>query len=527
MGINVLFVYPNTYGMNMLPPAIALFSALLKQAGHRIQVFDSTYYQTGFGMDADGIKAQNLNVIPFDMGSRGIRMRTTDWREDLAAQIASFRPDLIAISSTEDMWELGLHILEEIRDYKTRNRVPVIAGGVFPTFAPALVLKSDLVDMVCVGEGEHALLDLCERIEKGTGWENVTNLWVKREDGSIRKNPVTRPVDINETPMIDVSVFEDARLYRPMAGRVYRMLPIETMRGCPYTCTYCNSPSQVSLYRGEANARFMRKKRMDLVYKELRHFKETLKVEYFYFWADTFLALSNSEFDEFCEMYADIRLPFWMQTRPETLTDEKVRRLAEVGLHRASFGIEHGNEDFRGRILDRRWKNADIVEALKIPHRYDVQFTVNNITGFPTETREIAMDTVELNRQVDADSYNLVSFMPFHGIPLRKMCEDLGLIGPKTITKCLLDKPAYEMPQYPIVEIMGLRKCFVMYVKFPKSRWGDIRRAEADTPEGNRIFAELKQEYMETYFRLPKDNPNAEMPQAADLEYGVPVPQEA
>ena len=30
MGIRVLFLYPNTYGMNMLPPAIALFSALLK-----------------------------------------------------------------------------------------------------------------------------------------------------------------------------------------------------------------------------------------------------------------------------------------------------------------------------------------------------------------------------------------------------------------------------------------------------------------------------------------------------------------
>ena len=32
MGIKVLFIYPNTYGMmNMVPPAIALFSALLKK----------------------------------------------------------------------------------------------------------------------------------------------------------------------------------------------------------------------------------------------------------------------------------------------------------------------------------------------------------------------------------------------------------------------------------------------------------------------------------------------------------------
>ena len=30
-GIKVLFFYPNTFGMNMLPPAIAMFSAILKK----------------------------------------------------------------------------------------------------------------------------------------------------------------------------------------------------------------------------------------------------------------------------------------------------------------------------------------------------------------------------------------------------------------------------------------------------------------------------------------------------------------
>ena len=41
-------------------------------------------------------------------------------------------------------------------------------------------------------------------------------------------------------------------------------------------------------------------------------------MEYNYFWADTFLAYNANEFDEFCEMYKEINLPFWMQTRPET-----------------------------------------------------------------------------------------------------------------------------------------------------------------------------------------------------------------
>ncbi len=274
MGIKVLFIYPNTYGMNMLPPAIALFSALLKQHNHQVEVFDATYYQTDYGIDSDGTKMGFLNVAPYDMDGRGINLRNTDWRQDLKTQIDTFQPNLIAISSTEDMWELGMHILEEARDYKTRNNIPVIAGGVFPTFAPVLALQFTLVDMVCVGEGENALIDLCQRIEAGESWETVTNLWVKKPDGSIYKNSVTNPIGINELPIIDVQLFEDARLYRPMAGRVYRMLPIETMRGCPYTCRFCNSPSQMSFYKSETSGGFFRKKSIDLVHKELKYFKE-------------------------------------------------------------------------------------------------------------------------------------------------------------------------------------------------------------------------------------------------------------
>lgn len=521
MGINVLFVYPNTFGMNMLPPAIAMFSSLLKREGHKIEVFDATYYQTDYGIDSDGTKMEFLNVVPYDMDGRGIRLCTTDWRQDLKAQVERFQPDLIAVSSTEDMWELGMHILEEIRDYKTRNKVSVIAGGVFPTFAPDIALKWDMVDMVCVGEGEHALVDLCAKIERGADYADVTNLWIKGRDGIITKNPVTKPVDINELPMIDVSIFEDARLYRPMSGRVYRMLPIETIRGCPYKCRYCNSPQQMAFYKQETGSKFLRKRKMDLVHRELRYFKDELNLEYAYFWADTFLAMNNRELDEFCEMYSDIKLPFWMQTRPETINHNNISKLSKVGLHRISFGLEHGNEEFRARMLDRRWKNEDIIEALKIPHQYGVQFSVNNITGFPEETRELAMDTVELNRHIDADNANIYSFVPFHGTPLRKTCEDMGLITHETITKCLTDAPVFEMEQYTVKEIMGLRKCFVLYVAFPKSRWNDIRRAEADTPEGNRIFEELKAEYMEKYFRAPTDNPNAEIVKVADLEYGM------
>ena len=267
MGINVLFIYPNTYGMNMLPPAIALFSSLLKKEGHKVQIFDTTYYNIDYGIDSDGSKVDRLNVVPYNMEKKGIKRKTSNWKQDLKKLINNFKPNLLAISSTEDMWELGMQILSELKEFKISNNVPVVAGGVFATFAPDICIKNELVDIVCVGEGENALIDLCKRIQKNENYDNLTNCWVKttrpeylKDRNVIRKNPISKPVDVNNNPIIDISLFEENRLYRPMSGNVYKMIPIETIRGCPFTCTFCNSPDQMRFYK-KIGSNFYRKKK--------------------------------------------------------------------------------------------------------------------------------------------------------------------------------------------------------------------------------------------------------------------------
>ncbi len=52
------------------------------------------------------------------------------------------------------MWNLGEALLASIGWFIKSKKVPVVVGGVFPTFAPDLVIQSSLVDMVCVGEGK-------------------------------------------------------------------------------------------------------------------------------------------------------------------------------------------------------------------------------------------------------------------------------------------------------------------------------------------------------------------------------------
>jgi hypothetical protein len=59
-----------------------------------------------------------------------------------------------------------------------------------------------------------------------------------------------------------------------------------------------------------------------------------------------------------------------------------------------------------------------------------------------------------------------------------------------------------DQPQFPKEEIEGIRRCFVLYVKMPKDRWNDIRKAESLTPEGDKIWLSLKKECGEKYMNF-------------------------
>jgi len=86
------------------------------------------------------------------------------------------------------------------------------------------------------------------------------------------------------------------------------------------------------------------------VIEDVRYFVEEMNAEYLFFWADNFLTYSNDDIDEFCEAYSDFKVPFFVQSYPVTLKDYKIKKLAEVGLHREGgtgqvervFPVGHG-----------------------------------------------------------------------------------------------------------------------------------------------------------------------------------------
>ena len=490
----VLLVYPNYSMVNLLPTNIGILTACLRQNGFTVDLFDTTYYRTS-EKTLDEIRVETLQVRKFDLEEFGVRFKPTDYVEDFKKKVAEFQPDLIGLSVVEDTWPQARQLIEAVNDYPA----PVIVGGVLPSLASDVPISHPDVDMICVGEGEHAIIELATTMHDGEDYTHIQNLWVKNGD-KIIKNSIRPPIDLEEVPFGDFDLFERERFYRPMQGNVVRMVPIETDRGCPYTCRFCEAPSLVGLYKEATGQHYFRRKGWDTVRDEIQLYIDKYDAEYIYFNAETFLAMSNKEFTKFVDMYDKVRLPFWMQTRVETLTEDRVQGLEKVGCNRISIGLEHGNEEFRKKIVGKGFSNADIKGVFQVLDRYSIPITINNIIGFPGETRDLIFDTIELNRQLGTDSVNAYIYTPYKGTAMYQDALSKGLLDADSETNSIITGSILNMPTITKDEILGLVRTFSLYVKFPKEEWDQIAVAEKFTPEGDGQFAELSKRYYERFF---------------------------
>ena len=251
----VLFLYPN--GTLMNPPAIAIgiFTALLKQNGFEVDLFDTTLYPD-VDPDAkvtDTEKEKSLQARPTNYEDRGVKLLTSDMESDLIKKIEDYQPNLIAVSLLESIYPIALKMFKAIENFD----IPVLVGGVFAMHAPEIVIGNKCVDIVCIGEGEDTIVEICQKMDAGKDCYDVENIWIKRGD-EIIKNKLQKTLDVNNIPIPDYSLFDWERFMRPMGGKIYNTIPVESNRGCPYLCTFCNSPSTFDLFKQNDSSSFFR-----------------------------------------------------------------------------------------------------------------------------------------------------------------------------------------------------------------------------------------------------------------------------
>ena len=508
----ILMLYPNLHMSSLMPQSIGIFTALLKRDGFTLDLFDCTFYK-----DVDLLSlGKNTNQERVDI-KKDAKVDNQEWYQkgvkpkigiikDFQKKVSDFNPDLIIVSVLENTYLLSTKLLESIP--KEKRKYKTLFGGVFATYAVDKILKNDVADYICKGEGEGAVSEMCKLLSSGARIDNVRNMIIKHE-GNIYNNRMRPPIDINEVPIPDWDLFEPGSLYRPMQGKIWRAVGLETQRGCPYTCTFCNSPGNTDIYKEETSSSFHRKKSIKRLEKELDFLVKKYDPNLIYFVVDTFLAMSNREFDELKELYCNYKIPFWMNTRAETINEHRAKGLEEMNMLRMNIGIEHGNYEYRKKYLKRNVKDEVQIRAFEIASEHNYTSCANSIIGFPDETRELVFDTINFVRKLPKkiDATGAFIFTPYHGTSLRTLAIEKGYLNDEEI--CHLSNTSESILNMPSIskdEISGLAKVFNFYIKFPKSRWDEIKIAEKNDNKGIEIYKKLGEEFDEKYRNNKESN---------------------
>jgi radical SAM superfamily enzyme YgiQ (UPF0313 family) len=487
----VLLINCNTMLDTLVTAGIGILSASLKQAGIEVRLFDTTFFRTA-ERTGDEARTYALQVKKTNFKDFGIEPDAGDVVEEFVKAVESFRPDLIGLSCIEVTWPLGLELLKAVR----HTGIPTIVGGAYATFGPDIVIRQPAVDMVCVGEGEQALTELCEKMRNGDDITAIRNIWIK-QDNLLFKNPVRPGIAMRDLPFQDWELYDKRRFLKPMGGRISVTGTFEMNRGCPYRCTFCINSGFHDLYHSVGG--YYREQEIPRLIDEMLEKKERYNLSFVYLVAESFLTTTRKRVEQFGRLYPQVGLPFWVEARPESITQDKVAMLSDCGCEGISVGVESGNEEFRVRTLGRNLSNARIIEAFDILSDSDIRVSANNIIGFPDETRAMIFDTIELDRRIDAQGIIVSFFSPYRGCTLREVCETKGYLRHDDIAGDYRLGPTMDMPQLRREELVGLHRTFPLYVKFPKSEWDAIRVCEANTPEGNALYAEYSRRYIDQF----------------------------
>jgi len=383
-----------------------------------------------------------------------------DATDDVIGVARAWQPGILAYS----VWTGG-HRYFVALNRELRRHVDAFSafGGPHATFFPEMIEEDDLIDGVCVGEGEDSLLDLADALEAGTFRPDLPN-WHLRFKGEIVRNPVRPAIDdLNELPMPDRALIYDK-------DPIIAQSPIKhfiTGRGCPYYYTYCFNHAWAEIYRGQG--RRVRRRSVDLVLDEIAYVRDHWPLGFVVFLDDTF-TLQKPWMAEFAEKYPRrVGLPFFCNVRANLVTPQLAAQLSRAGCVSAGMGVETADDTLRNEILKRNMSREQIVAACTALRDAGIDVLTTNMIGLPGGSLELDIETVKLNAQCRPAFANAFLFQPYPRTELGEYAARRGLIdgdinsvGLSAWNDTILKFPPDEKRQ-----IENLQKLFAITVEFP------------------------------------------------------------
>jgi radical SAM superfamily enzyme YgiQ (UPF0313 family) len=367
-------------------------SAVLKRAGHECVMFDQANPDT-----------------PDDVIVEEIRRR---------------KPDLVGLSFlSTTSYPYAKVLARRIR--ASDSNVKLAFGGVFVSLNAQLVkMQCPEVDFVCRGDGEQLILDLVEHLDDP---DAVTGIVWAEKGNKVRQNPNRAlPRNLDQWPFPDreslpLDFVESMPLDVPTVLSRERFTTMQTSRGCPWPCVFCDIPI--------FNEGMWRARSAGHVVEE---FKQLSKDGYgaVYFVDDHFL-LQPKRIEAICQgiLDHDIRIQWGCEGRVDSKCMALFPIMAKAHCRTLMFGIESGSQ----KILDRLKKEQTLAQVtLAVDNAKKAGIEIVHgffVVGNPDETEADMRQTFRFASRLRIDSFGFNRLCVYRGTPLWAEYVRRGLVN--------------------------------------------------------------------------------------------------
>jgi anaerobic magnesium-protoporphyrin IX monomethyl ester cyclase len=319
---------------------------------------------------------------------------------------------------------------------------PVILGGWHPSLLPDQTLSADYVDIVVIGQGEEALLEVVRHIEAGEAPKGVTGVGYK-EDGRLVFNPRRELRPIAEMPPKAYHI-ADFDAYERLCGRRWAMYT--SSLACPFNCGYCTNDG---VYGRKWNAL-----EAEQASSELCDLASHYRLQLIWVVDDNFLVDRNRALG-IAEGILSRGVKFEWSIQASTnlvtrLSVDEWKLLRRAGLTQVAQGADSGSPTVLHLMNKDFQKLETIYEAADRLTQAGVRPSFNMIFGYPGEGRKERRESIDLImnicRKYPGAEFWTNIFTPYPGAPVMSKAFELGIQVPKR-----LEEWADFFPKYTVL----------------------------------------------------------------------------
>jgi len=372
------------------PLGIQTLAPVLRERGHQVRMFDTCHPQMG--------------------------------AEHIAQALVAERPDAVALSFlSTTTYPAAKRLASRLKT--AAADIPIIVGGPFATLNADRILKDcPAIDCVGVGEGEELLPDYLTHLAQ----PGVVAGLVWRDGARIVTNPA-QPLlrDLDRYPYPDrttlpIDYIESLPLDVPAVLSLDKFCTVQTSRGCPYSCIYCDIPAL-----GEGR---WRQRSPQHVLGELEQLSAA-GYRSIYLTDDHFL-INRQRITAICNGIIErgLKIRWGCEGRADALGIELFPLLRRAQCTFLAFGVEAGTQ----KVLDRLKKKqtlAQVEHAVREAKRHGIERVHGFfVVGCPGETESDIRASFRFAARLELDTFGFNRLCAYRGTPLWQEYLERGII---------------------------------------------------------------------------------------------------